>query len=284
MISGLYLGELVRYVLLDLTCKKLLFRGNFPSFLKTHGSFKSLFISEIERLVEKTITCFLENGLQFFKCGPVFFRDAPGKYFYTRWVLAECLNVETFDSGDEVIVRRVCAVVATRGAFLAGAGRFNLLLLICIFNVYFDDQKNVFLGLAALLWRMDRKRVTVGVDGSLFKFHPKMRDRMEEILDQLKPGGVNVSRVTPLAISWITLDSHFALFIIFSSNWCYRRMAVVKGRLLLLLLPLKLQSIFPTELHSSASHIDHTLCYCIHHTHIPVPRSNIFAEQSSHCV
>ncbi len=32
---------------------------------------------------------------------------------------------------------------------------------------------------------------------------------MEEILDQLKPGGVNVSRVTPLAIDWITLDSHF---------------------------------------------------------------------------
>ncbi len=112
--------------------------------------------------------------------------------------------METFDSSDEVIVRRVCEVVATRGAFLAGAGKFILLLLICIFNVYFDDQKNVFLGLAALLWRMDRKRVTVGVDGSLFKFHPKMRDRMEEILVQLKPGGVNVSRVTPLGINWIT--------------------------------------------------------------------------------
>ncbi len=65
MISGLYLGELVRYVLLDLTCKKLLFRGNFPSFLKTHGSFKSLFISEIERLVVKMFICFLENVLQF---------------------------------------------------------------------------------------------------------------------------------------------------------------------------------------------------------------------------
>ncbi len=58
MISGLYLGELVRYVLLDLTCKKLLFRGNFPSVLKTHGLFKSLFISEIERLVEKTVNLF----------------------------------------------------------------------------------------------------------------------------------------------------------------------------------------------------------------------------------
>ncbi len=58
MISGLYIGELVRYVLLDLTCKELLFHGNFPSFLNTNGSFKSLFISEIERLVEDTIYIF----------------------------------------------------------------------------------------------------------------------------------------------------------------------------------------------------------------------------------
>ncbi len=55
MVSGLYLGEQVHYVLLNLTCKKLLVHGNFPSFLNTHGSFKSLFISEIERLVEDTI-------------------------------------------------------------------------------------------------------------------------------------------------------------------------------------------------------------------------------------
>ncbi len=64
------------------------------------------------------------------KCGPVFFRDAPGKYFYTRWVLIECLKVETFDSSDEVIVRRVSEVVATRGAFLAGTGKFILHLLL----------------------------------------------------------------------------------------------------------------------------------------------------------
>ncbi len=36
---------------------------------------------------------------------------------------------------------------------------------------------------------------------------------MEEILDKLKPGGVNVSRVAPLATNWITLDSNF--FIIY---------------------------------------------------------------------
>ncbi len=36
-----------------------------------------------------------------------------------------------------------------------------------------------------------------------------MRDRMEEISGQLKPGGVDVSRVNPLVINWITFDSHF---------------------------------------------------------------------------
>ncbi len=38
--------------------------------------------------------------------------------------------METFDSSDEVIVRRVCEVVATRGAFLAGAGKLILLFLL----------------------------------------------------------------------------------------------------------------------------------------------------------
>ncbi len=37
--------------------------------------------------------------------------------------------MDTFDSSDEVIVRRVCEIVPTRGAFLAGAGKFIFILL-----------------------------------------------------------------------------------------------------------------------------------------------------------
>ncbi len=50
-----------------------------------------------------------------------------------------------------------------------------------------------FTGVAALLWRVNRKTVTIGVDGSLYKYHPKIRDRMEAIIQKLKPPGVSVS-------------------------------------------------------------------------------------------
>ncbi len=57
------------------------------------------------------------------------FSDAPGRYLYTRWVLTQCLKVDTLVSRDEVIVRRVWEDVATRNAFLAGAGKLILLQL-----------------------------------------------------------------------------------------------------------------------------------------------------------
>ncbi len=99
--------------------------------------------------------------------------------------------MEAFDSRDEAVVRRVCEAVATRGAFLAGAGKH-----IFLFTVKVCTPLRVripLLGLAALLWRMKRKRVTIGVDGSMFKFHPKMRERIEEIVRKLKPSDVHVS-------------------------------------------------------------------------------------------
>lgn len=49
MISGMYLGEVVRNVLLDFTSKGLLFRGRLSDRLKTRGIFETKFLSQIER-------------------------------------------------------------------------------------------------------------------------------------------------------------------------------------------------------------------------------------------
>ena len=49
MTSGMYLGEVVRQVLLDLTKKGLLFRGNVTETLKTRGIFETKYLSQIER-------------------------------------------------------------------------------------------------------------------------------------------------------------------------------------------------------------------------------------------
>jgi hexokinase len=51
MTSGLYLGEIVRQVLLDLTRRGLLFRGHVTEALKTPGIFHTKYLSQIERQV-----------------------------------------------------------------------------------------------------------------------------------------------------------------------------------------------------------------------------------------
>lgn len=55
MISGMYLGEIVRNVLIDFTSKGLLFRGKLSERLKTWGIFATKFLSQIERLVLDTV-------------------------------------------------------------------------------------------------------------------------------------------------------------------------------------------------------------------------------------
>lgn len=47
--SGMYLGEIVRQVLLDLTSGGLLFRGRVTETLKTAGIFETKYLSQIER-------------------------------------------------------------------------------------------------------------------------------------------------------------------------------------------------------------------------------------------
>ena len=48
------------------------------------------------------------------------------------------------------------------------------------------------IGIAALMQRLNRSQVTVGIDGSLYKFHPRFRERMTDIIDKLKPESVQV--------------------------------------------------------------------------------------------
>lgn len=49
MISGMYLGEIVRNILIDFTKHGLLFRGRISERLKTRGIFETKFLSQIER-------------------------------------------------------------------------------------------------------------------------------------------------------------------------------------------------------------------------------------------
>ncbi|XP_061084721.1 hexokinase HKDC1-like [Conger conger] len=94
MIGGMYLGEIVRKILIDLTRRDLLFRGEITEKLKTSGIFETKFLSQIEsdRLALLQVRSILQHlGLD-----------------------------STCD--DSIIVKQVCGTVSRRAAQLCGAG------------------------------------------------------------------------------------------------------------------------------------------------------------------
>ncbi|KAM8899378.1 hexokinase-4-like isoform 2-T3 [Spinachia spinachia] len=98
MISGMYLGEIVRLLLVRLTEERLLFGGRPSETLLTPGAFETRFISEIEEP---------DNGLE-----------------NTQKVLSKFgLKWDTVDSR---VVRLVCDAISSRSARLCGAALATL--------------------------------------------------------------------------------------------------------------------------------------------------------------
>eukprot|EP00064_Thunnus_orientalis_P004860 superscaffoldBa00000459_g4873 len=94
MCSGMYLGEIVRNILIDMTKRGFLFRGQISETLKTRGIFETKFLSQIEsdRLALLQVRSILQHlGLD-----------------------------STCD--DSIIVKEVCGAVSHRAAQLCGAG------------------------------------------------------------------------------------------------------------------------------------------------------------------
>ncbi|NXF65831.1 HXK2 protein, partial [Ciccaba nigrolineata] len=141
MISGMYLGEIVRNILMDFTKRGLLFRGRISERLKTRGIFETKFLSQIES------DCLA--------------------LLQVRSILQHLGLESTCD--DSIIVKEVCAVVARRAAQLCGAGMAAVV-----------DKIRENRGL-------DFLKVTVGVDGTLYKLHPHFSTIMHETVKQLSP-------------------------------------------------------------------------------------------------
>lgn len=135
MISGMYMGELVRLVLIKLTDDKVIFNGVCSDVLRQRGQFFTKYVSEIEA-------------------------DEPGVYTNCRIVLEE-LGIPNFTDEDCENVRFICECISKRAAHLVSAG------------------------IATVINKMDEKSVTVGVDGSVYRFHPKFHDLMYAKIRQL---------------------------------------------------------------------------------------------------
>ncbi|KAM3830577.1 hexokinase-2-like isoform 2-T2 [Vipera latastei] len=141
MISGMYLGEIVRNILINFTKRGLLFRGRISERLKTKGIFKTKFLSQIES------DCLA--------------------LLQVRHILQDLGLKSTCD--DSIIVKEVCTVIAQRAAQLCGAG------VAAVVDKIRENRDLDFL------------KITVGVDGTLYKLHPHFSKVMHETVKQLSP-------------------------------------------------------------------------------------------------
>ncbi|KAF6317261.1 hexokinase domain containing 1 [Rhinolophus ferrumequinum] len=94
MTSGMYLGEIVRQILIDLTKQGLLFRGQISERLRTRGIFETKFLSQIE-----------SDRLALLQ---------------VRGILQQLGLDSTCE--DSIVVKEVCGAVSRRAAQLCGAG------------------------------------------------------------------------------------------------------------------------------------------------------------------
>jgi len=140
MISGMYMGELARLIMVKFTKQGLLFGGRGSDMLFERGNFFTKYVSEIES-------------------------DKRGSYVNCREVLDE-LGLSHATDQDCSNVRYICECVSKRAAHLVSAGA------------------------ATLINKMGQDNVTVGIDGSVYRFHPHFHDLMIEKIAQLITPGI----------------------------------------------------------------------------------------------
>lgn len=137
MISGMYMGEMVRLVLLKLVKQNTLFGGKSSTLLETRHQFLTKYVSDIEGDINSCKIVFKELG------------------------------ITSFTNDDCKVVEYVCQIISKRAADLVACG------------------------IATLLNKMNEPKVTVGVDGSVYRFHPMFKENMEKRIKELTNHNIN---------------------------------------------------------------------------------------------
>ncbi|GBL91582.1 Hexokinase-1 [Araneus ventricosus] len=135
MISGMYMGEIVRRIVCQLASEGQVFENKLSEKFKTPYKFKSKYVSYIES-------------------------DCNFKSDEVRSVLQK-MGMEEVTEKDRRILKEICTCVSTRSAYLVSAG------------------------VATLLNKMKREYTVVGVDGSVYRFHPHFKDLMQKKIREL---------------------------------------------------------------------------------------------------
>ena len=152
MISGMYMGEIVRLIILDLMHQNLVFVGHQDKYgdiktpLFTRGGFYTKYVSTVET----------DEGVGFSN---------------TRRVL-EDIGIQNATFDDCTIIQHICKNVSKRAARLSAAG------------------------LAVIINRINRPAITVGVDGSVYRYHPRFKKNMEKSMKDMVNKHIKVRRAS----------------------------------------------------------------------------------------
>ncbi|KAG0082812.1 glucokinase [Podila epicladia] len=151
MVSGLYMGELVRLALVDLIQQKGVFtflNGIVPESLKTRLAFKTLFMSTIES-------------------------DNSADHSSIDRVFKTSFGIEGLSAQDRADVHELIHTIGKRSAKMTAAACAALLHKANGASVMLDDPKEI---------------TTIGIDGSVFEKYPHfsrtMMDALTDILGQ----------------------------------------------------------------------------------------------------
>lgn len=144
MISGMYLGELVRLVLVGLIQDGIMFSGKGSDLINQREKFLTKYVTKVES-------------------------DPPGNYQNAAEV---CQKMELTHASeiDYINLRYVCECISTRAAYLCAAG------------------------MVTLLHKMGKPNVTIGIDGSLYRFHPTVHNNMVDKMTELCDPKIKVSK------------------------------------------------------------------------------------------
>ncbi|KAG0366286.1 hypothetical protein BC939DRAFT_436784 [Gamsiella multidivaricata] len=170
MISGMYLGEITRNVLLHLIDQRVLFEGTSSPKLNKHWSFETKFMSAIED-------------------------DTTGSLIPIAQVLEQELDLYINTQADREIVKFVCQLVGTRAARLSAMATAAVIrqgldkgmlrnhgypLKLSIHEEERVDQNGASKGADA-----NRELIQVGIDGTVFEHYPRFEERMKQGLVEL---------------------------------------------------------------------------------------------------
>ncbi|KAI9300498.1 hexokinase-domain-containing protein, partial [Cunninghamella echinulata] len=156
LISGMYLGEIVRNVICDMMDRNLLFTSwnQNTQVISKHYAFETAYMSSIEG-------------------------DDTNDLSVTREILDTDLNLTDVSDVELRIVKRICELVGTRAARLAG------------------------MSIAAIIQHsdLDENGADIGIDGSLYEFYPSFEARMYSAIEELLPQYPDIRKTVRLGLA-----------------------------------------------------------------------------------